>query len=432
LSLFNRISQTFVAKIIQAFIAFGISVFAVKLVGAEGQGNLNIYFTFFLLFSTITFLSIGSATIYFSNKSNDLKNYYSTFFFLAIFLLVLMLVLNYFLSDYVKFFYKNINTENYLILSNLLLITFVISKISVTFSRSSHNSVLFNGAILAEKFFYFLFLLFCFFLEYEITFKTLIISFCFCSFASHLYVIFNFTKYLNFYNIKISLIKEILSFSFKGHIGVVFQKINLKFDVLYLAAILNPVLIGYYSISVLFSQLLLYIPDSIAVFLYPHLSNQKDHKRSLKLCLLTNRVTVFFLIFLTLFISLFGKKIIISLYGQEFHQSFLPLIILLISSLFFATVKILTKFTTAIGHPIIGSRVSFVGICVNIPFLIILVPHYNIVGAALASLFSYFSMFVYLTLWFKNNFSKINFSDILFIKKKDFSIFYNFLKNYML
>ena len=168
-------------------------------------------------------------------------------------------------------------------------------------------------------------------------------------------------------------------------------------------------IVGYYSISLLFSYIVLYIPDSIAVFLYPKLSKMKTFDEKLELTLKINRITFLVVLIISLFLILFGKIILTSFYGKEFEASYIPLAVLLIGSVLFSFVKIITKLSTADGKPAVGTKISFIGIMVNIPLLIILIPKYQILGAAIASSVSYSVMSIYAFYW-------------LFIRSKNITI----------
>ncbi len=422
MNLFNRIIQTFLSKAIITIITFVLSILIVKIVGAEGQGLITLFYTLFLFLSTFFMFSLGSGTIFYVNKFNNISKYFSSFFFLAIFLTVLVLFFCFLFKAQLINNFLSYETEEYFYLGFCLLIVFNLSKISATFSRSLHNSNLYNGAVVLEKIFYLIIIFSFFILDLEISFVEIIYSFIVSSFLVHLFVIFYFKENLNYKLIRYNKIKQLLEFSLKGHLGVVVQKLNLKFDIFYLAYLFPAEIIGYYSISIYFSQILLYIPDSISVFLYPQLSKKKDEISSLETTLTINRILFSLLIMIALTISVFAKSIIIYLYGIDFIQSYIPLLLLLIGSIFFASIKILTKLSTSIGHPLVGSKISIIGIVTNIPLLIFLVPRFDIVGAALASLISYFIMYVFILFWLYNKFPFVRLTDILFLKKSDLKL----------
>ena len=76
-----KIIQTLATKIILVFITFLISYVVIKLVGADGQGQITTLVTSCILISSIFFMSIGSGLIYYSNLENDTSGYYSVTFF---------------------------------------------------------------------------------------------------------------------------------------------------------------------------------------------------------------------------------------------------------------------------------------------------------------------------------------------------------------
>ena len=100
----------------------------------------------------------------------------------------------------------------------------------------------------------------------------------------------------------------------------------------------------------------------------------------------------------------------------------------MIGSVLFSFVKIITKLSTSDGSPIVGSKISFIGIIVNIPLLILLVPKYQIVGAAVATSVSYFLMSLYALYWLVKRSKKITFHQLFILNSDDISLIKNILK----
>jgi len=422
MNLFSKVIQTFSSKVIITFITFVLSVLVVKLVGAEGQGLITLFYTLFLFFSTFFMLSLGSGTIFHVNKYNKATQYLSNFFFSSVLITIFVLLLFFVFQERIITNFLNNSAENFFHLGFCLLVVFNLSKISSTLSRSLHNSLAFNGSVLLEKVFYF-FIVFSFFvMDIKVGFQDIVFAFILSSLLVNIFVIFYFRNYIKLKLIDKEKIKNLLNFSLKGHLGVVVQKLNLKFDVFYLAYIFSAETLGYYSISIYFSQILLYIPDSISVFLYPQLSRKTDKNSALETTLTINRILFALLIIISIIISILAKDLIIYLYGKNFVVSYTPLLLLLIGSIFFASVKIFTKLSTSLGFPLVGTKISIIGIITNIPLLIFLVPEYSIIGAALASLISYFVMYISILIWLFKKFSFIRISDVLLLKKSDIKL----------
>lgn len=427
MSLFSKIFQTFFSKIIIALLSFIISIIVVKLVGAEGQGSIATYITLFLLISSISFISLGSGTIYYVNKEKNINNYFSSIFFLNILILFFLLSTFFYFKPLIIINYPELNNGSYLILGTILLVTFNLAKVSAAYSRAMHNSLKFNGAIISEKMLYLFTILFFYFASIEVSFYEILFSLVIASLIIHSYVIFSYATHIRFRFIALKYIRKLFKFSLKGHLGVIIQKLNLKFDILLLAYLFSFELVGYYSISLLFAQTILYVPDSIAIFLYPKISKSNDLKFSLNTTLQINRISTFVIFVIAIILAIFSELLITYIYGFNFVKSVLPLLILLIGSIFFSTVKIITKLSTGIGFPLVGTKISIVGIVFNIPLLILLVPRFDIIGAAIASAISYMIMFFASIYWLYLKDSSFSFSRILLINKTDIKLLSNHL-----
>tara|TARA_B100000963_G_C22633565_1_gene676283 strand:+ start:1871 stop:3163 length:1293 start_codon:yes stop_codon:yes gene_type:complete len=424
----SKILQTLITKIILVFITFLISYIVVKLVGASGQGQITTFITTCLLISSIFFMSIGSGLIYFSNKESDFKGYYSVTFILTLILTFILLIILYFFRDFFVENFLKLNNPYFFDLALVMIAVFNLGKLSNSISRAKHNSNLYNGAIFSEKFMYFSLIFIFWFKEINISVFQIIYFLLAASIVPHLLVIIIYSNLFSFKRIRFLSVKKIFNFSLKGHIGVIIQKLNLKFDIIILSYLFSSNIVGYYSISVLFSYIVLYIPDSVAVFLYPKLSKVKSFEEKKDLTLRVNRIIFLVILLISLFLILFGRLILTSFYGQEFEISYKPLIILLIGSVLFSFVKIITKLSTSDGSPIVGSKISFIGIIVNIPLLILLVPKYQIVGAAVATSVSYFLMSLYALYWLVKRSKKITFHQLFILNSDDISLIKNILK----
>tara|TARA_B100002052_G_scaffold269425_1_gene268819 strand:+ start:13126 stop:14421 length:1296 start_codon:yes stop_codon:yes gene_type:complete len=424
-----KIIQTLATKILLVFITFLISYVVIKLVGAAGQGQITTLLTSCLLISSIFFMSIGSGLIYYSNHENDISGYYSVTFFLSIILTLFLLILLFLCKDFFVEKFLKLNNPYFFDVALVLIAALNLGKLSNSISRANHNSMLYNGAIFSEKFLYFIIILIFWLKGINVSVFQIIYFLLLALIISHLIVIIRYINLLSFLKIKFRRIKNIFLFSLKGHIGVIIQKLNLKFDIILLSYLFSSNIVGYYSISVLFSYIVLYIPDSIAVFLYPKLSKIKNFDEKLELTLKINRITFLTVLIISFFIILFGRIILTSFYGKEFEISYIPLTILLIGSILFTLVKIITKLSTADGNPAVGSRISFIGIMVNIPLLIILVPKYQIIGAAIATSVSYFLMSMYALYWLVKRSKKITFEKLFILNSNDINMVKNILKH---
>ena len=194
---------------------------------------------------------------------------------------------------------------------------------------------------------------------------------------------------------------------------------NTKFDLLIVGFLLSPKEIGIYSIALLFSEFIWIIPDSIGIFLFPHLSQGNNHSKKANTTARINRILIPIVGFLMIFLPTVCIYIIPFLYGSEFEESIIPLYILCIASFFFSISKIITKYFSGIGKPMINSRGSFIGFVINCLLTYFLTFRYGMIGASISCVLSYFVIiFFYCKIFLKLN-KEISFNHLFFINKTD-------------
>jgi O-antigen/teichoic acid export membrane protein len=210
-----------------------------------------------------------------------------------------------------------------------------------------------------------------------------------------------------------------LSFGIREHLGALSHKLNLRLDILILAPLVEISEIGYYSIAVVFAQLVWYIPDSIGTFLFPKIASRNNNKSSAKLTAQINRISITVVVLISVIIYFTSKIFIPIMYGIDFQKSVVVIKILLFGTVGLSIQKILTKYFSGIGKPLITSWASIVGLITSVPLLFILVPIYGIIGAAIATAISYLFMAIFAIVLFKYN-SDVNLFDLMIVKITDF------------
>jgi len=151
----------------------------------------------------------------------------------------------------------------------------------ILFLAYSHNGILrglhkfrqFNFTLIIRQIIYFLVLATLLLLADLDVFKVMWATIIGAG-AAVLYVLVIITKTTCFnYNFHPGLLKEAFAFGLKEHLGNTAQRLNLRLDLLILAAYLLPREIGYYTIAFILAELVWYIPDSIGLVLFPQVSS---------------------------------------------------------------------------------------------------------------------------------------------------------------
>lgn len=172
--------------------------------------------------------------------------------------------------------------------------------------------------------------------------------------------------------------------------------INLQADTVFLGYFLTAGDVGYYSAATGLSKFLWVLPQAIQTISYPATSEywvkkniwglQKMIDKSMKYSALAIMPAC-------LAIGFFAEEIVTRIYGPGFYQSALPLQILLIGTVIFGV------FFTSIGgslaganRPDLGLKAAGFSATINVILNILLIPHFGIIGAGIATTISLITM----------------------------------------
>jgi O-antigen/teichoic acid export membrane protein len=204
------------------------------------------------------------------------------------------------------------------------------------------------------------------------------------------------------------------------------QVLNIRLDQLIMAAVLAPVFLGYYSVAVTWSRGLSPFLLGVATVTFPQIASidsEADQIDSLARSIRSSTLLATILVVLLILITPFG---LIMLFGEQFKASIPVAILLVIASGISGFSMILVGGLRGLGLPskvIIG---EVIGLVVTIIALIVLLPRYGIVGAAISSLFGY-SLTAIVLIYQLHHVTKQSLTFLLFPKMEDF----NLLKSYI-
>lgn len=137
--------------------------------------------------------------------------------------------------------------------------------------------------------------------------------------------------------------------------------------------------VGYYSVSLVFSELIYFVSSSIALILLSEKQSDDD-----KFFMLV-RIMMILNLILAVFIFLGGTILIPFLYGNEFSASVEILAYLIPNSVFVAMMQIVYPYVIQNCSVVKVSIVYLFGLFLTIVFSMIFIPIMNAVGAAISS-----------------------------------------------
>ncbi|MCA9496948.1 MAG: oligosaccharide flippase family protein, partial [Nanoarchaeota archaeon] len=222
----------------------------------------------------------------------------------------------------------------------------------------------------------------------------------------HISLVFYYFIYLNFKlpilfdkfpNWNLSLFKKLFFYGFYLLIGNSIMVFLSQVDILMITYFLTLGSVGLYSNALSIQNILALIMTPITLFLIPMVSEYTESKNFKSILKILNLVYTFGLFIVLPFILvfiLFSKELIIILFSEKFLDSNSVLILFLI----FAIFHILFSYNISIlrGLGLIKKRIKiyFFVLFINVMLNLILIPKYGIFGAGIATVISWFILFI--------------------------------------
>lgn len=202
----------------------------------------------------------------------------------------------------------------------------------------------------------------------------------------------------------ITVLKKITHLGIKAMLISLLIAFNYNLDIIMLKKMgISLELIGIYSVAVTLSNIVLLIPDAFKeLALGIVVCDNAAHKIKKYL-----QINVVFLIIIAIGFCIFGKWFINCFYGSAYITSYQVTLILFIGDLFICIYKVIHPLLIADGKQTTVLKYLIIAVMINFIMNIILIPIFNIFGAALASVGSYFVTGVLFYIHFQNNYLKV-------------------------
>lgn len=153
--------------------------------------------------------------------------------------------------------------------------------------------------------------------------------------------------------------------------------------------LLGSTALGFYAVAVTWSELLTRIPGVMGSVLFPLVAAEKNKctmaHNTLKRCGIV--MLVAFLISIPLFIH--AETLIVFFYGNDFGLSIQSLQFLLPATVFMSGLLIVDNHLAGLGYPPAKTTALLISLFINILGNVFLLPKLGVIGASLASSFSY-------------------------------------------
>jgi O-antigen/teichoic acid export membrane protein len=166
------------------------------------------------------------------------------------------------------------------------------------------------------------------------------------------------------------------------------QFLNYRLDVFVVSFFSGYASVGRYTLAVGLGQLIWLLSNAAATVLLPKIAAGEHDDRAAHV-MKVNRLALAASFAGALALGIAGTQLIPLLYGEAFRSSIDALLWILPGIVAFSIVNVLAAFLAGIGKPRLNLIVSTISLAATISLDLILIPRFDIVGAAIASSVSY-------------------------------------------
>lgn len=413
------------SNILIVFFAFFNNVIITRQLGPEGRGKYTVLINLILLLTL--FLGEGirrSNTIIIGKNRSEIKNLIFTTIIYSV-LLLLVLIIFYLIRDLWIALIPNIE-DPFIILSFLTIIFAVLWQAFQAILLGVQRYYEFNIIqLLATVITFFVNFIGIYFFNYQL--YEILLSLLIATIISFIYGLFTVRENIKISQIRfITLPNRVKILSLKSTVSAGFIFILLKSNIFIINYLLGSVEAGLYSIAYVFLDMTQKLPNvATPIFISKAVSDEKDTAIFNTMRLV--RVVFTINIFIVIFLALFGKWIIITLFKEEFLESYYLLLYLLPAVLFLGVGAIIYSYYMSNEYPlkiiIINAIFALSSLIINY----ILIIEFKTVGASLAISITFVSWALVLLIYFVIN-NKLNFIEMFKITNQDLQYIFGFLK----
>lgn len=197
--------------------------------------------------------------------------------------------------------------------------------------------------------------------------------------------------------------------------------LNLKLDQMLMVGLLNPELLGFYVVAVAWSGAVLPVLSALPAVIVPKVAGSPDQAEQLNsLAQMTRLGSLLALAFALVFAALAPLAIPL-FFGPEFKSAVPAAMILSIGVTFLSLNQMLASGLMGLGKPRMVLFAQTIGLSLTLFLLSVLMPRYQIVGAAIASVISYFATTV-VFIWLLDYYSGVHWKQLLLFTAGDIQL----------
>ena len=218
--------------------------------------------------------------------------------------------------------------------------------------------------------------------------------------------------------------RDALSYGLKVYLGSVFSFVDYRVNMLLLNLMLNPAAAGIYYAAVRLAEGIWLVSQSASTVLFPRVASDPNPQASARFTALVCRTVLLFTTVMVIPLLLFSRQVMTLLYSDAFSSGGPVLAVLLAGAVAIGAWRILANDLAARGKPMIYTRVTGVAILLNITLNLLLIPRWNVTGAAAAVTISYFFRYL-ITTWYYSRETGQTMASTFLPRREDFTAYNN-------
>lgn len=220
-------------------------------------------------------------------------------------------------------------------------------------------------------------------------------------------------------------VKEIYAYGFFPMVALLLNTLNYKIDVIMLKnyPFISLAQVGVYSIGYTIANKTLLIPDSLKVILISKLAKGKDHEEVSRIM----RLSFFVCIVVAICIIILGKPFINLAYGSEYAGAYSVICISVCGTVFMTFFKMISQYNIMHKKQALNALLLTISIIVNVGLNLLLVPKFDINGAAAATAIGYLVCSIVFIVYYCHN-TGTTLNKVILVQKSDLQPFIDKLK----
>lgn len=200
----------------------------------------------------------------------------------------------------------------------------------------------------------------------------------------------------------INLARQMVSYGASVYFGRIATFLNQRFDAFLIITLIGERALGLYGVATTLGELLWQLPFAITSVLLANLA-ALDAETSTVRAKYTARLVFTIVLFGAFALGIISNWLVPLVYGQEYVGAVLPLLILLPGIVLLSSFNIIDTHFRAMNKPLLPSYAAAFSLLINIVCNIVLIPKYQLAGAALSSTIAYGTQAILLALlWGKH------------------------------